>query len=652
MSKDDGPIDFGPPQEGSGGVEFGPSDSPARPGAVDFAEVAGPVFDDQTPKTPDAEPVEGEAPVRPLETRPRRPEVMPIRSDEVLDTGPVLFDWLTEVAIPLGIFGLLGCFLYYLIDLRAALGGEFSAGLRWVCFWFLLAAILITRIRTKYGNAAVALPYIIALALATAIFVGHFTFAAGAIAGAVTSWGSIASLLFNYSLVGLLWWAAHRVTRDCTLEENVQFATGQGFLSGTTGRRGKKGQAASHPGRIILYVTAAAVLTFGLGHRALGDQGRYATNAFWCMGGYVFFALFLLAATNLSAIRMDVRKRRIGLSRRLTPSWVGSTLALALLIVTAAAFIPRPSGAEGKPLEFWRRAAWQKDWSGGWQRGPAGGTRNPPSDRTTAPGRDPDTQGEGLPTEDGTEGSAGTSGRQGSGDEAGGGGGGAAGQAGSGGGGGSGEQGESGQGGGAGSTGASEGKSQSQVSGQAPKFSWWWLLLLLLLLLLLAYLIYRYRKQIAAFFRAVWARCQAAWAAVLAFFDRLKRLLGLGPREEDEFADLPDDPFADLWERRDLGAGMTPAQIVRHVYRAFLGYCSLRGVPRPSHLTEFEFLRTLPSRIGVEPEDQQSLTNVYVFATYSPNQVGMEMVDQVHGIWGRLRPAIDEALAMRDKKSA
>jgi len=631
-----------------GSVEFG--DSTGSAGGMDYADVAGPTFDDQPSATPEEAPAA--APV--VDTRPKQPDVMPIRPVEVETDGPILFDWLTEVAIPLGIFGLLGCFLYYLIDLRAALGGEFSAGLRWVCFWFLLAAILITRIRTKYGNAAVALPYIIALAVATAIFVGHFTFAAGAIAGAITSSGSIVSLLFNYSLVGLLWWAAHRVTRDCTLEENVEFAGGQGFFTGAMkGRRGKTGSVPSHPGRIILYVTAAAILAFGLGHRALGDRGFYARDAFWCMGGYVFFALFLLAATNLSAIRMDVRKRRIGLSRGLTPTWVASTLGLALAIVAISAVIPRPSGAEGKPLEFWNRADWQKDMAGGWERGPAGGTRNPPPDGKSAPGRDADTQGEGLPTENGSEGSAGTSGQAGTGDNSDGGGSGsagAAGETGDGGGGGSGAEGQSGQGGGGGSTGSSEGKSQSEVSGKAPRFAWWWLLLLLLLLLILSYLIYRYRKQIAAFFRAWWGRVQAAWAAFLAWFDRLKRRLGFGPRDDDEFADLPEDPFADIWERRNLGAGLTPAQIVRHVYRAFLAYCSLRGLPRPSHQTEFEFLRTLPPRIGFEVEDQQRLTNVYVFATYSPSQVDMQMVDQVQDIWSRLRPAIDEALQLQQAK--
>ena len=65
------------------------------------------------------------------------------------------FDWLTELAIPTGIFGLLGSLLYYLVEVRAALAGPGSIGpLRWVIFWFLLAIIAIARIRTKHGGAA------------------------------------------------------------------------------------------------------------------------------------------------------------------------------------------------------------------------------------------------------------------------------------------------------------------------------------------------------------------------------------------------------------------------------------------------------------------------------------------------------------------
>lgn len=630
-----------------------------RPAGVDFADASAPA-DEQAA-------TEAGAPEAPLGsvTQARRPEVMPIREDEPAETPAPVFDWLTEVAIPLGIFGLLGCFLYYLIDLRAALGGEFSNALRWVCFWFLLAAILITRIRTKYGNAAVALPYVLGLGLVTAIVVTDFTFRAGALAGGLSPSGEIVSLLFNLSLVGLTWWGAHRVTRDCTIEDNLQHSLGQGFLSDLSEeRRGPRpGKAAArHPGRVILWVTVAAVIAFGLGTRAMGDESRYAANAFRLMAGYVFFALFLLAMTNLSAIRMDVRRRKVWMMRGLTATWIGASMALVLLVVGLSSVVPRPRAATDRPFEPGERAAWLRDpRQTGLEHGPTAGLGDPPG-RATAPGREADATGDGRPAEQGEagqdaagmdrghgtadgQGEGGPSaespeGGQGTGEAAGA----AAAQEAAGGGGSQSDQDTDAGRGGEGSAGAG-GRTDSGERGLASKFNWWLLLLLLLLIAALIYLAIRYRKYLLPFLHAVAQPLRAAWLAFLAFLERLRRLLGRRRRAEDPFADLPEDPFADIWEQRELGAGLTPAQIVRHVYRAFMAFCSLRGHPRRDQQTELEFLRTVPPRIGLPEDDQRNLTNIYVFATYSPAEVSHSMVDAARDIWSRLRPSIDNALS-------
>ena len=36
------------------------------------------------------------------------------------------------------------------------------------------------------------------------------------------------------------------------------------------------------------------------------DHSRFAAHAFWCLVGFVFFALILLTLTNLSAIELEI----------------------------------------------------------------------------------------------------------------------------------------------------------------------------------------------------------------------------------------------------------------------------------------------------------------------------------------------------------
>ncbi|MCD6361239.1 MAG: hypothetical protein J7M38_10275, partial [Armatimonadetes bacterium] len=217
------------------------------------------------------------------------------------------FDWLTEIAIPLGVFGLLGSLLYYLIEVRSVLAGAHAVGpLRWVVFWFLLAVIGIARIRTKYGGAAIAGYYTALLAGAIAVFVWVYTGRLGSLSGAGGGDYTL-SLLFNWSLVGVVWWAATAVTREATLEENVesQLEGGLWSLLADEWQYPDAGQEPEreveqaqvrprHPGRLVLWVSLAALVLFAVGQRTIGSEGGHARTAFWCMSLYVLFALLLL----------------------------------------------------------------------------------------------------------------------------------------------------------------------------------------------------------------------------------------------------------------------------------------------------------------------------------------------------------------------
>lgn len=515
------------------------------------------------------------------------PQVMPIKVEEQPDTDLPAFDWLTEVAIPLAIFGMLGCLLYFIIDLGEARGLKLGTALRWVCFWFLLAVILITRIRTKYGGAALALPYLLGLIGAIVLFVARFTFDPTLISADATPAGQLLSFVFNLALVGLVGWSAYRVTRECTLEENVAFSMEQGFITDLTGPAARPGSPAAgpqHPGRIILWVTLAGLIAFGLGWSRLGVTPELARHGSVCVAGYMFFALVLLTLTNLSAIRMGIRQRRAVVSRSLAPTWIAASVALALIILALPAPLPRLLFL---PAPF-----------------------DVPAYRPK--GQHPSGQ-------DGGRGQQASMNQQAN----------DARQAG---------------GGSAGKGGQARAQTESQSTGvRAP---WWWWLLLLLLAAVLLYLLYRYRRRVAAFLHAV-------WAALAAFWQRLRERLGWRRRPlDDEFSDLPEDPFADLWGQLDLIANMTPAQIVRHVYRAFLAFCALRGYPRADHVTEYEFLRTVPPRIGLPEEDQRNLTGAYVVASYSPLEVSARTVEMVRDIWERLRPAIESARSAQSAQAA
>ncbi len=678
-------INFDEDKPGGGPLQYEDAGGPVVPEAQEPAQEPAPADSRfgaaATAKPPEAKPA----------TRPKPPEVMPIREEPAEPEDSLGFDWLTEAAIPVGIFGLLGCLLYFLIDLRAALGGEFSSGLRWVCFWFLLAAILITRIHTKYGTAALALPYVLGLAGATGLFIWHFTFSAGAMAERFTGAGQFLSLFFNFALVGLVWWGAYKVTRECTLEENVEYSLGEGFLAELVGgRRRREARAAHgaeesrgrHPGRVILWVSLIAVLAFGLGAHRVGDQGHIAAHAFWCMVGYVFFALFLLALTNLSAVRMDVRQRKVAMTRGITVTWIASSLALVVFIILASALLPRGTTERTVPWSFAPRASWLREPTGRTlEGGPTGGLGQPPPEGSSSPGREAETTGEGIATDKGDKGSSGSGSPEGNkgslglggqtpvgeGMQGGGSSGGAGTQGAGGGGGSSSQSSQSSASAGRQSTsaqtqgsnqqeqpqgGGSRGKDQAASSKNASRgqkgsvsarFPWWLLLLLLLLLALLVYLLIRNREKIIPFLQAVAAPFRAMWLALLAFLERLREKLR-ARRRQDEFADLPEDPFADIWEQRELLASLTPAQVVRHVYRAFLAFCSLRGHPRADATAEYEFLRYLPPRLGLEEPDQRTVTGAYVFATYSPGQVRAEDVERVRDVWTRLRPAIDAGL--------
>ena len=302
-------------------------------------------FDFQPPgeHPPEPQPAPAAPPAEPASPEPQ-PGVLP--ANEPPPPKQSAFDWLTEVLIPIAVFGLLASFFYYLLDVRGALGDPGLSSLRWVCAWFLLGTILTTRMRTRYGAHVIALPYMIGLAIAMVLFVAQVTIWSGSFVGISDTAGQVVALVFNYGLVALIWWIAGLVTRACTAEESFQAMDEEGILTSLrrTGgsKRKKKRNAPRHPGWVLMWTSLVALITFALGQRFIGASSEeHRRHAFWCMVLYSFFALVLLALTSLSALRMSARQRRIRVSHSITPVWTLASVLIVASILALAAAIPR-----------------------------------------------------------------------------------------------------------------------------------------------------------------------------------------------------------------------------------------------------------------------------------------------------------------------
>jgi len=551
------------------------------------------------------------------------------------------FDWLTEVAIPICVFGLLGSLLYYLIEVRATLAGPGAVGpLRWVVFWFLLACIGIARIRTRYGGAGIAGYYSVLLAGAMLLFVWVYT---GRVGGFYGGGGSRwIALLFNWALVGVVWWAATAVTREATLEENVetQLEGGLWTLLADEWRYPEPEDHPAdeeidhaqvrprHPGRLVLWVSLAALVLFAVGQRTTGSQSQHARTAFWCMSAYVLFALLLLALTNLSALRMQVRRRGISLAPAVTPAWIAASSIVVLLIVVFSASMPRAE-APGEP-QFITVPQWLTDnRRPGMEQGPAQGL----GPRGQAPGEGKQQSGAREPGGD-EQGPGEQRGERGEGERPGEGAGGIFGQW---------------QAPGAGGEGQGAGSGQGEDRGQSaqqPRSQPWASLLddltplarLLLILLLamaaiaLLYFMWLHRQAIRRGLRRVAAHLRevAAWIAerIRQLLQRL-RLPTWGTARE---GNLPADPFVDIFQR-GLDAQLEPAEVVRYVYRAFQAYAAMGGYERRDDQTALEFLDSLPPALELPNRGAQRLTRAYVLATYSPREVTRRQVEGVRETW-------------------
>ena len=80
-----------------------------------------------------------------------------------------LSDLIVAIAIPVCIMGLVGSLVYFLIDLKSAHFPGDEGLLKYIMFFYIVAVVLINRIRFMYSNDGTSGVYSIALAIAVLV---------------------------------------------------------------------------------------------------------------------------------------------------------------------------------------------------------------------------------------------------------------------------------------------------------------------------------------------------------------------------------------------------------------------------------------------------------------------------------------------------
>ena len=292
-------------------------------------------------------------------------------------------DYLVVAIAPTIIIALVVSLMWFLIS---ALNLPLPGKLRWLTFFFSLAAVLITRIAIDLG-APLASGY--AFALGGALMAVMFMFL------------PLPAFLIACGLVASAWWCIHQLTWDTTVVDESQRANTSGILEtigldqptdldrqppaktatdATTGKdaveatswweRWRQRQKRLHvPGKWVVYFAVAAVPLFGLG-QFLGQHSapEQAQFRFLMLLIYIASCLGLLMATSLLQLRKYLRQRQIAMPAQMAGNWlIGGTIMVVVLLLVCQV-LPRPAAEYGvvESLTTWVQLKQQQASRWGW----------------------------------------------------------------------------------------------------------------------------------------------------------------------------------------------------------------------------------------------------------------------------------------------
>lgn len=274
-----------------------------------------------------------------------------------------LADYLVIAVSPALIMVLVHSLCFFLVDIFYR--GEAIGGVRWVLFWFVLAAVLIARIGVEQGDTAAAL-YGIVLAVAVWLYLSMVQ----------------PNVIFGTILLGMVWFTAHKLTLNCTLIDDDADASGQGLMqsvkrlpaffkklkqpdaktavtppappAATKLAVKKKTNSTQTPGIWLIYYSLAVLPIFGLGQTLLpaGDlAARHRGMVYLFL--YLAAALGLLVTTSFLGLRRHLRQRYLTMPRNIALGWVKFGAVAAAIVLCLALLLPRPgAGAAWTTLRY------------------------------------------------------------------------------------------------------------------------------------------------------------------------------------------------------------------------------------------------------------------------------------------------------------
>jgi hypothetical protein len=273
-----------------------------------------------------------------------------------------LVDYLVAAIEPVLIMIMVGSLMFFLLDTWYE--GEFLDRLRWILFWFVFGIVLITRVSMQIGSSQ-ATGYGVALGGAVAVV-------ASVLAGIQP---------FLLVVMGVVWWATHKLTFDCTLLDEDQ-DSGVGLLQesglelsqpddpGHTPAAAKthadpdemdasllprrpwwklweldspEARRPHAPGVTLVYFTLASLPLFGLGQWFVPavEEDRRA-GLFLYFLAYIASGMGLLLATSFLNLRRYLRQRKVRMPAAMTATWLSTGAILIVGLTAAAAVLPLP----------------------------------------------------------------------------------------------------------------------------------------------------------------------------------------------------------------------------------------------------------------------------------------------------------------------
>ncbi|BBO33912.1 hypothetical protein PLANPX_3524 [Lacipirellula parvula] len=297
-------------------------------------------------------------------------------------------DYVAIAISPALVMALVGSLVFFLIEVLYV--GNYTGRLNYVFALFVFATVLIARIAIEMGSERAAM-FSLPMGLLMFIALGKFVEHTGPL-----GW------LVNLCLLAAVWWSSHKLTWDCTVIDDDEDSSGEGLL-GRVGldppenaaepapptvptatrslaahgananelfndpaegeapklswwqRLASAGTGPHTPGLWVLYFSLAALPLFGIGQHWIpaSDVGR-RQYAFGLLAVYVAAGLSLLVTTSFLGLRRYLRQRNVEMPAPMAATWVAMGAALIVVVMLAAALLPRPAAEYAAAQPPWR----------------------------------------------------------------------------------------------------------------------------------------------------------------------------------------------------------------------------------------------------------------------------------------------------------